>query len=763
MDAHDQSITDRRLHACIWLALTLAAAGRSAVADGAGLGLLLAAFWGVINGIGLAYAAGQRNAVVTAQARRLSDRLAVLGLAAFLIQLMSGAGLVPSLLTLVLGALAAKNPVLQQRRDAHFALLGSLAVMMWAAGRSFDGAFVLLLVTYALAVLMALALLHQQKAQETTTHLLLTTEEGRRTGYSWRHLAMVGAVVLAGAAVWYLLVPRPAAVHYGVVADNGGNDYRNDAWDEASERAAAGEGARHHDKSSVPDRNDATRQAKSPAEPRDNPDDSNGGSDEPDPEVSLDKKDTVDGNPLVLIVQADRPLYLRQKSFDTFDGKRWAESHPAIRYRQLQHDGALSIRTAAPGTGKWRSINYSVQVVRGLPTRALPLSADLRDLHFPARTVAVGSDGSIQAPRFLRAHTLYSAVSDLPADSDRLVLTDAVAPDERFLQLPAEFTPAMRELAATAAGSGSPLARATAIEHYLRSHYTYSQQNALASQGVTPMQDFLFGSRRGHCEYFATAMALFLRAQGIPARVVHGYSADNFNPVTGYYEVHRFDGHAWAEGYIAGQGWATFEATPAYALPTRAERSNVTLAALDRYARQTVAQQKLLGLHDWKEAASQVLREMTAAWNGLLLAVSAAMAALSAWSTEHAIALAGLILALAMIGLAMWKLRYRIRYVLVLIGLTLPSRKSLSLRAVRGLSYIAGGACIGSGSSETLDAFLERIAGADPTRVEAAQRLAERANVDCYSGRSVRTSDAVERAEIRRDFRILGVEIEIQN
>ena len=76
-----------------------------------------------------------------------------------------------------------------------------------------------------------------------------------------------------------------------------------------------------------------------------------------------------------------------------------------------------------------------------------------------------------------------------------------------------------------------------------------------------PLEVFLFTSRRGHCEYFATALTLLLRAQGIPARIVSGYYTSDRSS-TGAYVVKQSDAHAWTEVWLDGYGWLTVDPTP---------------------------------------------------------------------------------------------------------------------------------------------------------------------------------------------------------
>ena len=95
--------------------------------------------------------------------------------------------------------------------------------------------------------------------------------------------------------------------------------------------------------------------------------------------------------------------------------------------------------------------------------------------------------------------------------------------------------------------------RAAALERYLRTHYGYTLQLP-QSEAADPLANFLFERKRGHCEYFASSMAVMLRTLGIPSRVVNGFHGAEFNDVTGNYVVRAKDAHAWVEA-------STFPAT----------------------------------------------------------------------------------------------------------------------------------------------------------------------------------------------------------
>jgi transglutaminase-like putative cysteine protease len=80
--------------------------------------------------------------------------------------------------------------------------------------------------------------------------------------------------------------------------------------------------------------------------------------------------------------------------------------------------------------------------------------------------------------------------------------------------------------------------------------------------------DFLFNIRAGHCEYFATAMVLMLRARRIPARLVNGFQMGEYSDVSGVYTVRQSDAHSWVEVYFGQNHWVAFDPTPAAGMST---------------------------------------------------------------------------------------------------------------------------------------------------------------------------------------------------
>ncbi|HVC99768.1 MAG TPA: transglutaminase domain-containing protein [Candidatus Dormibacteraeota bacterium] len=105
--------------------------------------------------------------------------------------------------------------------------------------------------------------------------------------------------------------------------------------------------------------------------------------------------------------------------------------------------------------------------------------------------------------------------------------------------------------------------KAAAIETYLRTNYHYTLTPPPPKDASTdPLQSFLFDSKQGYCEYFATAMGDMLRAEGIPSRLVNGFGPGTYDAKLKEYVVRESDAHTWVEAYFPNFGWITFEPTP---------------------------------------------------------------------------------------------------------------------------------------------------------------------------------------------------------
>lgn len=142
---------------------------------------------------------------------------------------------------------------------------------------------------------------------------------------------------------------------------------------------------------------------------------------------------------------------------------------------------------------------------------------------------------------------------------------------------PGGSSPAITDLATRVTGEGTSLERARQLERYFHTRYTYTL-DFVGRSAEEPLEEFLFESRSGHCEYFATSMVVMLRSQGIPARLVTGFLGGEYNPFEGYFVVRQANAHAWVEAWIAEEGrWMVFDPTPPGGRPTS---GRTTLLAL---------------------------------------------------------------------------------------------------------------------------------------------------------------------------------------
>jgi transglutaminase-like putative cysteine protease len=173
--------------------------------------------------------------------------------------------------------------------------------------------------------------------------------------------------------------------------------------------------------------------------------------------------------------------------------------------------------------------------------------------------------GSLTNPFHNFSTIRYEGFSLLPAmNVPQLRVASMEYPEairDAYLQLP-NLDPRIPELAKQiTARAQTPFDKTIAVESYLRSRYTYTL-NLTGKPGDDALAHFLFETRAGHCEYFASAMAIMLRTMGIPTREVNGFLPGEYNDLGGDYIVRASDAHSWVEVYFPGNGWLTFDPTP---------------------------------------------------------------------------------------------------------------------------------------------------------------------------------------------------------
>ncbi len=272
---------------------------------------------------------------------------------------------------------------------------------------------------------------------------------------------------------------------------------------------------------------------------------------------------------LVMRVRVEDPeppqgIRWRGVALDEFTGRGWRKSTDARRAGAAnERSGFFQVGTTE-ALHRLTSQTFFLEplespVLFGAP-RVVAVQGDLP-------FVRVDSEGGLQSRRHDYERLMYKAISDTdePPVQD---LRDDMRPYpdsfERYLQLPENLD--RRIVYHTQSVLHSAQARnrydaAKAIETDLRQNFAYSLE--MKASGPDPLSDFLFNVQTGHCEYFATAMAVMLRTHGIASRVVNGFLPGEYNETSGAYTVRQSDAHSWVEVYFpTTRSWVTFDPTP---------------------------------------------------------------------------------------------------------------------------------------------------------------------------------------------------------
>lgn len=172
----------------------------------------------------------------------------------------------------------------------------------------------------------------------------------------------------------------------------------------------------------------------------------------------------------------------------------------------------------------------------------------------------IGRDGAVRTTSGGRLQAgSYPAVSVVGDFGGELSEGDRA----RNLDLPLTVSPRVTELAKAlaegAVGEGQIVARA--LGHFRGGGYSYTLTPP--TLGDDPVDEFLFETRRGFCEHYASAMTVLLRAAGVPSRVVTGYLGGEYNPFGNHWIVQQRHAHAWVEAHLAGRGWVRVDPTAA--------------------------------------------------------------------------------------------------------------------------------------------------------------------------------------------------------
>jgi transglutaminase-like putative cysteine protease len=284
--------------------------------------------------------------------------------------------------------------------------------------------------------------------------------------------------------------------------------------------------------------------------------------------VMLGELGRIKGNPsIVMRVQvgskrdARRITRWRGIGFDYFDGYGWRRSDSREYWIRRNTDGLFQVRRSLNEKEFIKQIVYlepiGSRVIFGAYRPYLVSGTFTYLLRDMTDTLYLITNSTRR-----RSYTVYSILPSYPLQAlKKPSLMYSWEIREKYLQLPRFFNPRIRQLALEiTAHSNSVYDKAANIESYLRENYNYTTD--LNEYSRNPLESFLFESREGHCEYFATAMTVMLRSINIPCRLVNGFQRGEYNELGRYFIVRQRDAHSWVEVYFPEHGWVEFDPTP---------------------------------------------------------------------------------------------------------------------------------------------------------------------------------------------------------
>lgn len=256
-----------------------------------------------------------------------------------------------------------------------------------------------------------------------------------------------------------------------------------------------------------------------------------------------------------------------------FDGHRWSSQQNHPRPFRSDSNGWFSLPLPSElhpaGT---LPVTYRV-ILEPVATDAVFVAAEVAQVRGGFREpgsrtrgyLVLDSTRSLLNPFHNFARVGYEAVSFLPRVApETLRSSSPVYPREvraKYLQLPPQ-DPRLPQLAREVTRSATnTYDKASMLELFLRTKFGYTLDLPDTPQ-ADPLAHFLFERKKGHCEYFASSMAVMLRTLGIPSRLANGFLTGEYNDVGNDYIVRARDAHSWVEVYFPGYGWYPFDPTP---------------------------------------------------------------------------------------------------------------------------------------------------------------------------------------------------------
>jgi len=274
-------------------------------------------------------------------------------------------------------------------------------------------------------------------------------------------------------------------------------------------------------------------------------------------------------------------LKWRGVALSQFDGRVWSNPFAQTDLRR-SGNGSYRLGTVAGETAPFgipgRKVHYRV-LMEPLGTNVFFLAEKPASLIGSFGHVSTDAGGAVFNLDADHPVNRYEAESELgEPDASELRLTPNTVPGSlaSYLTLPPldiRISKLAEEITASAPNNYD---KAVVMERYLRTRFGYTLDLPRSAQR-DPLANFLFERKKGHCEYFASSMAVMLRSLRIPSRIVTGFRGGEFNDLTGQYVVRASNAHSWVEAYFPGYGWVSFDPTPGGSLETHSGWSRMLL------------------------------------------------------------------------------------------------------------------------------------------------------------------------------------------
>lgn len=255
-------------------------------------------------------------------------------------------------------------------------------------------------------------------------------------------------------------------------------------------------------------------------------------------------------------------LYLRGTAFDSYDGRSWSRTQ-VLRVPATRENGNYVISRAPDPSDRHLTIDLEPidpPVVFSPDAVALRLASRGETTAGGTPLLFSGPEGEFKYRTRDERGVRYEVwtPTTVPAPVRELENPER----QRYLTLPPNLPDRVGQLARDWVGAETdPAKQAKIIETKLRTEYSYDLASPSGSR-PNPLDDFLFESKRGHCEFYSTAMAVLLRTLSVPTRNVTGFIGGTYNRFGHFYAVRQGDAHSWVEVYLPKKGWTRFDPTP---------------------------------------------------------------------------------------------------------------------------------------------------------------------------------------------------------